>query len=54
MSAVSVQNIYYLLAIIAFVWMAKRYKSSSFLLLLLCVGFEGNKQTDKIIDEYVF
>ena len=41
MSLIIVQNIYYALAFIAFLWMARRYRSSAFLLLMLCMGFEG-------------
>lgn len=41
MSFPAILNIYYLFAIIAFAWMVWRYRGSAFLLLLLCVGFEG-------------
>ena len=41
MSLLLICNIYYGLAFLAFLWMAWRYRSSAFLLLLLCVGFEG-------------
>ena len=40
MTPVIIQNIYYFLALLAFVWMIWRYHSSAFLLLLLCMGFE--------------